>query len=69
MLGRRKAKSKKKGGLQKKPVQNASALEKLAAAHQSVFAPHSQGICVASIMPIAVQTLRNELKTQRKKLT
>jgi hypothetical protein len=35
-------------------VQNASALEKLAAAHQRVLeAPHSQGICVASIMPTA----------------
>ena len=36
-------------------MQNASALEKLAAAHQRVLlAPHSQGICVASIMPTAM---------------
>ena len=39
----------------KKLVQNASALEKLAAAHQSVLdAPHSQGIWVASMMPTAM---------------
>jgi len=40
---------------QKNPVQKAKALEKLAAAHQSIFAPHSQGICVASMMPTAIK--------------
>jgi hypothetical protein len=37
-------------------MQKASALEKLAAAHHSVFALHSHGIWVASIMPTAVRT-------------
>ena len=35
-------------------VKNASALEKHAAAHQSVWALHSNGICVAIIIPMAV---------------
>ena len=34
-------------------MQNARALEKLAAAHQSILAPHSQGIWLASIIPTA----------------
>ena len=38
----------------KKLVQNASALEKLAAAHQRVLDAHSQGIWVASMIPTAV---------------
>ena len=39
-------------------MQKASALEKLAAAHQRVFAPHSQGIWDASMIPTAVDQMR-----------
>jgi hypothetical protein len=46
--------------LPEKPVQKASALEKLAAAHQSIFAPHSQGIWVESMMPMAVNVIQIE---------
>ena len=55
---------------QKNPVQKAMALEKLAAAHQSIFAPHSQGICVASMMPTAIKKkLDNGSIAEAQKLT
>ena len=52
---RRKTKRQREQHSQNIAVKNASALEKHAAAHQSVWALHSNGICVAIIIPMAVQ--------------